>query len=180
MSIKAGRPVAAGALDNRRSIPRTMVTTFRHHFAELPGGAKRRSIIPALCSGATGPGWGGSAKPLQKPHWMRFAMAMRSIRWLTRSAVPRWKPIALHRNSSPGFTVYLQATGRRIAGWQSGGDQCCFLASRKRSHRSTSSRRSAPWNGSTHPGYSGGRALTSSNCRSSSWVSVSSIAARLS
>ena len=117
MSIKAGRPVAAGALDNRRSIPRTMVTTFRHHFAELPGGAKRRSIIPALCSGADpGPGWGGSAKPLQKPHWMRFAMAMRSIRWLTRSAVPRWKPIALHRNSSPGFTVYLQATGRRIAG----------------------------------------------------------------
>jgi len=31
-----------------------------------------------------------------------------------------------------------------------------------------------------HPGYSGGRALTSSNCLSSSWVSVSSIAARLS
>jgi hypothetical protein len=49
-----------------------------------------------------------------------------------------------------------------------------------RSQRSTSSRRSAPWNGSTHPGYSGGRALTSSNCLSSSWVSVSSIAARLS
>jgi len=41
-------------------------------------------------------------------------------------------------------------------------------------------RRSAPWNGSTHPGYSGGRALTSSNCRSSSWVSASSTAARLS
>jgi hypothetical protein len=42
------------------------------------------------------------------------------------------------------------------------------------------SRRSAPWNGSTHPGYSGSRALTSSNCLSSSWVSVSSTAARLS
>jgi hypothetical protein len=59
MSIKAGRPVAAGALDNRRSIPRTMVTTFRHHFAELPDGAKRRSIIPALCSGADHRPWLG-------------------------------------------------------------------------------------------------------------------------
>jgi hypothetical protein len=41
-------------------------------------------------------------------------------------------------------------------------------------------RRSALWNGSTHPGYSWARALTSSNCLSSSWVSVSSTAARLS
>src|SRR6476659_9948190 len=66
---------------------------------------------------------------------------------------------------------------------RSGGDlqdQCGLLASRKRFQRSTGSRRSAPWNGSTHPGYSGARALTSSNCLSSSWVSVSSTAARLS
>ena len=48
------------------------------------------------------------------------------------------------------------------------------------SHRSAGPRRSAPWNGSTHPGYSRARALTSSNCLSSSCVSVSSIAARLS
>ncbi len=59
-------------------------------------------------------------------------------------------------------------------------DQCGLLASRKRSQRSAGPRRSAPWNGSAHPGYSGARALTSSNCLSSSWVSVSSTAARLS
>src|ERR1700720_2822495 len=59
-------------------------------------------------------------------------------------------------------------------------DQDGFFASRKRSWRSAGPSRSAPWNGSTHPGYSGGRALTSSNCPSSSWVSVSSTAARLS
>ena len=59
-------------------------------------------------------------------------------------------------------------------------DQCDLLASRKRSQRSIGSRRSAPWNGSTHPGYSGGRALASSNCLSSFWVSVRSTAARLS
>src|SRR5258707_6663534 len=55
-----------------------------------------------------------------------------------------------------------------------------YTASRKRSQRSTGSRRSAPWNGSTQPGYSGGSALTASNCLTSSWVSVSSAAARLS
>src|SRR5882762_11255742 len=79
------------------------------------------------------------------------------------------------------LTGYHRTTGGRIA--EAIGHlqhQCDLLASRKRSHRSTSSRRSAPWNGSAHPGYSGGRALTSSNCLSSSWVSVSSTAARLS
>ena len=59
-------------------------------------------------------------------------------------------------------------------------DQRGLLASRKRSKRSTGSRRSVPCNSSIHPGYSGGRALTSSNCLSSSWVSASSTAARLS
>jgi hypothetical protein len=38
-------------------------------------------------------------------------------------------------------------------------DQCGELASRNRSQRSAGPRRSAPWNGSAHPGYSGGRAL---------------------
>ncbi len=45
--------------------------------------------------------------------------------------------------------------------------------------RGTFSRRLAPWKGSIQPGYSGGRALTSSSCLSSSVVSLRSTAARL-
>src|SRR3984957_13753006 len=79
----------------------------------------------------------------------------------------------------------LAVTGCRPDGVRSADSFCSrdqdgFFASRKRSWRSVGPSRSAPWNGSTHPGYSGARALTSSNRPSSSWVSVSSTAARLS
>src|ERR1700730_7540268 len=87
---------------------------------------------------------------------------------------------AILRDRRPWQPITISSCSRPATCWQPGGDQCCFLASRKRSQRSPGPRRSAPWSGSTHPGYSGARALTSSNCLSSFWVSVSSTAARLS
>ena len=99
----------------------------------------------------------------------------------TNFIYPTSRPLSLS-----GLLAFV-ANDRMPARWLCGSvdsvygrDQCGFFASRKRSQRSTGSRRSAPWNGSTHPGYSGGSTLTSSNCLSSSWVSMSSAAARLS
>jgi hypothetical protein len=97
------------------------------------------------------------------------------------------QPISYTRPQALSDLLAFVANDRMAARWLCGSvdsvygrDQCGFFASRKRPQRSTGSRRSAPWNGSTHPGYSGGSTLTSSNCVSSSWVSMSSAAARLS
>ena len=87
----------------------------------------------------------------------------------TNFIYPTSRPLSLS-----GLLAFV-ANDRMPARWLCGSvdsvygrDQCGFFASWKRSQRSTGSKRSAPWNGSTHPGYSGGSTLTSSNCLSSS------------
>jgi hypothetical protein len=105
-------------------------------------------------------------------------------------SVRAWRSSTLNATASnrprrSPHAAWRGATGQRIAealqtGWRARGDQCGLMASCRCACRSTGPRRSAPWNGSAHPGYSGGRALTSFNCLSSSGVSVSSTAARLS